>query len=391
MHGWLLIPFTAKYSPGWYIVSAMSIPLMGSLITGLVVYKKFWRGFLRPRLRVARRLAHLLGRPSPARRPVVDPVHRHHQRHRDVVPDRGGDCRHRLQIARRDRASARCAPHMCRLAPRAQATQAVSVDQAIAIARESFPGMTTAFVELPMSAYDPIEIFGRGAYPLVFEIAYISPYSGKVLAARGIGDRSDARPRHREHAAAAHRRFRRAVAEARLFAFRPAAFNPGVFRHDGLDQAFGAGDRAVDIRAAQASGRRGRAWSRGVSAPGSAASGVRRIWRRWWFHLGALMVLVPAIYLKSYLDLQAMFIQSREEGLRATEIIVGPWKLQLQERGGGGALLGSARRLGEAVPRHPVRGLRRQDQGHLHQPEASGIDASTAWRSRVIPIDPSPT
>ena len=69
-----------------------------------------------------------------------------------------------------------------------------------------------------------------------------------------------------------------------------------------------------------------------MTAPGGAASGVRRIWRRWWFHLGALMVLVPAIYLKSYLDLQAMFIQSREEGLRATEIVVGPWKLQLQER-----------------------------------------------------------
>jgi hypothetical protein len=69
-----------------------------------------------------------------------------------------------------------------------------------------------------------------------------------------------------------------------------------------------------------------------VSAPRLAEGGFRRIWRRWWFHLGALMVLVPAIYLKSYIDLQAMFIQSREEGLRATEIIVGPWQLQLQER-----------------------------------------------------------
>ena len=49
--------------------------------------------------------------------------------------------------------------------------------------------MTTAFIELPMSAYHPIEIFGRGAYPLIFETAYISPYSGKVLAARGVGDR----------------------------------------------------------------------------------------------------------------------------------------------------------------------------------------------------------
>jgi hypothetical protein len=71
-----------------------------------------------------------------------------------------------------------------------------------------------------------------------------------------------------------------------------------------------------------------------VSASRLAEGGFRRIWRRWWFHLGALMVLVPAIYLKSYIDLQAMFIQSREEGLRATEIIGGPWQLRLQERAG---------------------------------------------------------
>jgi len=69
-----------------------------------------------------------------------------------------------------------------------------------------------------------------------------------------------------------------------------------------------------------------------MSGPELAASGIRRIWRRWWFHLGALMVILPAVYLKSYIDLQAMFIQSREEGLRATEIVVGPWILQLQER-----------------------------------------------------------
>ena len=110
LHGWLLIPFTAKYSPGWYIVSAMSIPLMGSLITGLFVYKKFWRAFLRPRLRIGAGRPGLLGRLSSACRAVVDPVHRHHERDRHVVPDRGVISDTGIQASRRDRASACRAP-----------------------------------------------------------------------------------------------------------------------------------------------------------------------------------------------------------------------------------------------------------------------------------------
>jgi len=54
LHGWLLTPFTSGFAIGWYVVSAMSIPLLGSLITGIVVYKKFWRAYLRPRLRVSK-------------------------------------------------------------------------------------------------------------------------------------------------------------------------------------------------------------------------------------------------------------------------------------------------------------------------------------------------
>ena len=188
LHGWLLIPFTAKYSPGWYIVSAMSISLMGSLITGLVVYKKFWRGFLRPRLRIRagrrvfwgdlHRLAGLWSIPFIAIMSVTAMWFLIEA----VIEDTGhklpGEVEH-PHVARR---------HVPTGATR-QTTQAVSVDRALELSRESFPNLSPAFVELPMTAYHPIEIFGRGAYPLVFEIAYISPYSGKVLAARGIGDR----------------------------------------------------------------------------------------------------------------------------------------------------------------------------------------------------------
>ena len=188
LHGWLLIPFTAKYSLGWYIVSAMSIPLMGSLITGLVVYKKFWRGFLRPRLRVGsgwrifwgdfHRLVGLWSIPFIAIMSVTAMWFLIEA----VIEDSGhklpGEVEH-PHVARR---------HVPTGATR-QTTQAISVDQAIEAARRSFPNLTAAFIELPTDAYHPIEIYGRGAYPLVFQIAYVSPYSGKVLGVRGLADR----------------------------------------------------------------------------------------------------------------------------------------------------------------------------------------------------------
>ncbi|WP_147460871.1 PepSY-associated TM helix domain-containing protein, partial [Pseudomonas savastanoi] len=48
LHGWWLVPFTNGYSWGWYLVSILGLPLLASLVTGLVVYKKFWRGFFKP-------------------------------------------------------------------------------------------------------------------------------------------------------------------------------------------------------------------------------------------------------------------------------------------------------------------------------------------------------
>ncbi len=65
-----------------------------------------------------------------------------------------------------------------------------ATEPAIEIARGSFPDLALAFIELPMSAFDPIEVAGRGAYPLLFEIAFINPYSGKILATRGITSRT---------------------------------------------------------------------------------------------------------------------------------------------------------------------------------------------------------
>jgi uncharacterized iron-regulated membrane protein len=189
LHGWLLIPFTAKYSPGWYIVSAMSIPLMGSLVTGLFVYKKFWRAIFRPRLRLDQgsrvfwgdfhRLAGLWSVPFIAIMSVTAMWFLIEACLSDTGYKVPGEVEH---------------PHVPRpqvhVGPTRQSVHAVSIDRAIEIARGSFPGLAPAYIELPTTAYDPIEIAGRSAYPLVFEIAYINPYSGKVMATRGIGQRT---------------------------------------------------------------------------------------------------------------------------------------------------------------------------------------------------------
>lgn len=54
LHGWLLFPWHHNFSVGYYLVSAMAIVMLGALITGLVVYKKFWRAFFKPQLRITK-------------------------------------------------------------------------------------------------------------------------------------------------------------------------------------------------------------------------------------------------------------------------------------------------------------------------------------------------
>ncbi|HEX5791906.1 MAG TPA: PepSY-associated TM helix domain-containing protein, partial [Rheinheimera sp.] len=52
LHGWLLFPWPGSYSVGYYLVSAMAIVMLGALITGLIIYKNFWRSFTQPKIRL---------------------------------------------------------------------------------------------------------------------------------------------------------------------------------------------------------------------------------------------------------------------------------------------------------------------------------------------------
>lgn len=52
LHGWLLFPWQHNYSVGYYLVSALSVVTLGALITGVVIYRRFWRAYARPQLRL---------------------------------------------------------------------------------------------------------------------------------------------------------------------------------------------------------------------------------------------------------------------------------------------------------------------------------------------------
>ncbi|MGF6593126.1 PepSY-associated TM helix domain-containing protein [Pseudomonas sp. 2835] len=189
LHGWWLVPFTNGYSWGWYLVSLLGLPMLASLVTGLVVYKRFWKGFFKPTLRLnhgARifwgdfhRLSGIwsiwfiavisitgtwfLIQAILADNHVTISTE-------PVVP----------VIARED-------------VPRSESGAAaprISLDDATRIAKEQIPGLEVSFVSLPGNAYAHVYLGGRGWYPLMFQTVNVNPYNSKVEAQFLINDRS---------------------------------------------------------------------------------------------------------------------------------------------------------------------------------------------------------
>lgn len=189
LHGWLLMPFKGSFNLAWYAVTFVAFPMLISLITGVVVYKRFWRGYLTPKLRFGQgsrvfwgdfhRLAGIWSLPfiliisvtsiwffisallfdnrisfSTAGPPVI--------------------------IARED----------IPVVKAGEPAPMISLDRAAEIAHATFPDLNPTFVSMPSNAYSPISVGGRGAYPLIFEFMDINPYNGKVEHTRRVSDRS---------------------------------------------------------------------------------------------------------------------------------------------------------------------------------------------------------
>jgi uncharacterized iron-regulated membrane protein len=184
LHGWLL-----TYPIGWYAVSLLGLPLLGSLITGLVVYKRFWRALYQPRIRFNRGARILwgdlhrvggawalwfialmsitglwflintalwnLGKPLGGQRPEV-------------------------RVERQD-------------VPNAQHEVRTDPDRLLAAARAAVPGSRLTFLSLPESAYAPARVGGVGGQmPLLPDTVLINPYTYQVMEVAGGLDRPPA-------------------------------------------------------------------------------------------------------------------------------------------------------------------------------------------------------
>lgn len=189
LHGWWLVPFTNGFSWGWYLVSLLGLPMLASLVTGLVVYKKFWKGFFTPRLRLRQgarvfwgdfhRLsgiwsiwfiavisitgiwfliqALLFDNHISISTEGVPPVIA-----RDAVPRSEG----------------------------ATPPPQLSLDRMIAQAVERVPSLDPKRVFLSGNAYSLTFVEGRGWYPLMDQTVGVSPYDGEVGYVRLLEDRS---------------------------------------------------------------------------------------------------------------------------------------------------------------------------------------------------------
>ncbi|WP_139670402.1 PepSY domain-containing protein [Pseudomonas sp. F16(2018)] len=188
LHGWWLVPFSNGYSWGWYLVSLLGLPMLASLVTGLVVYKKFWRGFFKP------------VRTGHGRRIFWGDLHRLAGVWSiwfiSVISITGtwfliqailGD--NHVTIS-----SEPVTPVIARQqvpqTPDGSPAPRIDLDEAARIATQAVPGLDVSFISLPATAYSHYSMGGRGWYPLMFQTAEVNPYTRNVDAQFLLGDRS---------------------------------------------------------------------------------------------------------------------------------------------------------------------------------------------------------
>lgn len=185
LHGWLLMPWAAGTPIGWYLVCAMGLPLLGSAITGLVVYKRFWRAWTSPRLRLhgggrlfwgdLHRLVAVWGLWFI----IIIAITGLWFLVRGIQYDIGMN----LDVEGPDIAAAQAPRH-----DGAGPPPAFAIDRAIAATAAARPGFRPTLVILPEHALGPITLWGRPANPLLQEQIWAHPYDGHVLGGRDAGN-----------------------------------------------------------------------------------------------------------------------------------------------------------------------------------------------------------
>lgn len=189
LHGWWLVPFGNGYPWGWYLVSLLGLPMLASLVTGLVVYKRFWKGFLKPTLRFRQGARifwgdfHRLSGIWSIWFIAVIAITGTWFLIQALLAD------NHISISSRD-VPAVVAREDVPLLQAGEAPRLVSLQHAIETVKAQIPGFEASFVRLPGNAYDTFNIRGRGWYPLMFQSASINPYTGVVATSHTLDDRT---------------------------------------------------------------------------------------------------------------------------------------------------------------------------------------------------------
>ncbi|MBX8487951.1 PepSY-associated TM helix domain-containing protein [Pseudomonas cichorii] len=190
LHGWWLVPFTNGYSWGWYLVSILGLPMLVSLITGLMVYKKFWKGFLKPTLRLKHGARifwgdfHRLSGIWSIWFIAVISITGTWFLIQALLWD------NQISISSKSQAASIIPHSSVPLTADGSPAPTISLDKAIEIAKQRIPGLEASFISPPSNAYANMEVGGRSWYPLMYQTAEINPYSGEIATSHLLSDRN---------------------------------------------------------------------------------------------------------------------------------------------------------------------------------------------------------
>lgn len=183
LHGWLLMPVAV----GWYVVCLLAVPLLISLVTGVMMYRRFWQAFTQPRL--------ITGKGS---RALWGSLHRIGgmwslwfgllisissiwflvmmilwQLRFPFEPPKPP-----LMLTRAD----------LPVLATGEAAERPDLNQAMGAAHGQLAGLS--WISLPSSAFEPVRIGGSSRTLLLQDTVSVNPYTGEVMEVRLGGDQS---------------------------------------------------------------------------------------------------------------------------------------------------------------------------------------------------------